>query len=417
MSDQAFLSRRRFTFLPLLLLAVAGPAADWPQFLGPQRNGISSETGLVDSWSAGGPKEIWRVKGGVGMSGMAIRDGVVVTLVQRERKQFVMALNATSGEPIWQTAVAPEYRNSMGHGPRATPTISGDRVFVFTGEGILVSLERKSGKVNWSRELVRELNGRPAEYGMACSPLVVGRQVVVTVGAPGATVVACDAESGRQLWTAGRDAAGYSSPARLAVGGKSQIVVYTGGSVSGLEPGTGRSLWRHPYQTPYDCNIATPIAIDGRVFISSGENHGSALLKLTPAGDGFGVREVWASNGPGSVLRNEWQTSILLGGYLYGMDNVGGAGPITHLTCLEAATGKQMWQEARFGKGNLIAAEGKLFISTMRGELVIVEATPERFHELARARVFKGSRTGPALARGRVYLRDDSEIVCLDLRK
>jgi outer membrane protein assembly factor BamB len=414
--------------LPVFSIVVAlsaglltASAADWSQFLGPDRNGISAETGLVDGWAGDGPKEIWRVKGGVGMSGLAVRGNMLVTLVQRDEKQFVVALDVVSGKSIWQTAVAAEYRNSMGHGPRATPTISGDRVFAFTGEGNLVSLDAKTGRVNWSRQLLRELNGRPAEYGMACSPLVVDGQVIVTVGAPRAAVVACDSETGKQLWTAGREATGYSSPALLKVGGKSQIVAFTGSAVLGLEPKTGKQLWRHPYQTPYDCNIATPIAIDGKIFISSGENHGSALLELSPNGDGdggnFEVNEVWTSNGARSVMRNEWQTSIHLDGYLYGMDNVGGAGPITHLICLEAKTGKRIWQEARFGKGNLIAADGKLIISTMRGELVIVKASPAGFKELARAKVFKGSRTPPALANGRLYLRDDHEIICVDLRK
>lgn len=396
---------------------LTGTAADWPQFLGPNRNGISAETGLINGWSGDGPKEKWRVKGGVGMSGMAVRANTVVTMVQRGGKQIVVALNAGTGKTKWETAVAADYRNSMGHGPRATPTIAGGSVFAFTGQGDLASLDAKTGKVNWSRRLLRDLSGRPAEYGMACSPLVIGGQVIVTVGSPRGAVVACDSATGKQLWITGREATGYSSPALLTVGGKSQIVAYTGSAVLGLEPTTGKQLWRYPYKTPYDCNIATPIAVDDKVFISSGENHGSALLELSPKGGLFDVHEVWASNGSSSVMRNEWQTSILLDGHLYGMDNVGGAGPITHLTCLEAATGKRVWQEARFGKGNLIAADGKLIISTMRGDLVIVRATPKGFSELARANVFKGSRTPPTLVDGLLFLRDDQEIICLDLRK
>jgi outer membrane protein assembly factor BamB len=394
-----------------------GTASDWPQFLGPTRNGISVETGLLDTWPTDGPKETWRVRGGVGMSGLVICGGMLTTLIQENGEQFVTALNPETGEPMWKTAVAPDYRNNMGHGPRATPTIAGESVYAFTGQGILVALNLKSGKIRWTRNLVRELNARPAEYGMACSPLVVGNQVIVTIGAPRAAVVACDSKTGRQLWTAGRDATGYSSPALLKVDGTSQIVVCTGSSVVGLKSGTGAALWRYPYETDYDCNIATPISINGEVFVSSGENHGSVLLNLAPSGKSFEVSEVWSSNGASSVMRNEWQTSIHLGDHLYGMDNVGGAGPITHLSCLEAATGKRVWQAARFGKGNLIAADGKLIIATVRGELVLVEASPNGFNELARAKVFSGSRTGPALANGRLYLRDNKEIVCLDLRK
>lgn len=394
----------------------SGAAGEWPQFLGPQRNGISAEKGLLDEWPAGGPKEVWRVEGGVGMSGLAIREGRLLTLVQRSGKQWLVAHDAKQGTPLWQTALAPEYRNAMGDGPRATPTIAGDRAFVFTGEGILAAVRLADGKTLWSRDVTTELEGQPADYGMASSPLAVGKHVVVTVGAPDATVAAFDAESGKLAWKAGSDPAGYSSPALLHVGGREQIVAATGASVLGLAPQTGAVLWRYPFETNFDCNIATPLAVDGRVFISSGEDHGSVLLDLKPEADRFSVDEVWSSLGTKSVLRSEWQTALLLDGYLYGMDNVGGAGPITHLTCVKADTGERAWQKARFGKGNLIAADGKLFLSTMKGELVVLRATPEKFDEIGRSAVIGPTRQAPALADGLLYLRDDAEIVCLDVR-
>ena len=397
--------------------AQADAKGEWPQFLGPQRNGLSAETGLLDRWPADGPKEIWRVPGGVGMSGLAISRGRVLTLVQREGKQWLITLDAKSGESVWQTPLASEYRNPMGNGPRATPAISGDQVFVFTGEGILSAHDFRDGKQLWSHHVVKELAGKEAEYGMACSPLVVGEQVIVTAGAPKGTLVAFDTKSGKQLWTAGSDPAGYSSPALLKVGGRSQIVAFTGNSALGVDPAKGSVLWRYPFKTNYDCNIATPLEIKGQVFLSSGENHGSVLLALKSQDDKITLSEVWDSFGPKSVLRNEWQTSMLLDGFLYGMDNVGGAGPVTHLTCIDAATGERKWQEARFGKGNLIAADGKLFITTMKGELVLVRATPERYDELGRATVLDSTRQAPALSNGRLFVRDDKEIVCLDVRK
>lgn len=400
-----------------LMGAEPATSGEWPQILGPNRNGLSSETKLIDAWPTDGPKEVWRVRGGVGMSGLAISRGRLITLVQKEGRQFAVALDAATGKSVWERDLAPQYKNSMGDGPRATPTISGDQVFVFTGEAILSALSFADGKILWTHQVLKEQSGKEADYGMACSPLVVDGQVIVTVGAETATVVAYDAKSGKQAWTAGEDVAGYSSPALLKVGGREQIVVYTGGSVLGLAPKSGTVLWRYPYETNYECNIAIPLAIDGQVFISSGENHGSALLKLKPEGDAFAVEEVWTSQGAKSVLRNEWQTSILLDGFLYGMDNVGGAGPITHLTCINAATGERAWQELRFGKGNLIGADGKLFISTMKGELVVVRATPKVYQEIGRGPVLGSTRQAPALAGGRLYLRDDKEIVCLDVRK
>ncbi len=390
---------------------------DWPQFLGPHRNGISAETGLLDRWPAGGPKEVWRVAGGVGMSGLAIRRGRLLTMIQTDGMQRVVCLDAKTGESIWRTAVAPEYKNGQGNGPRATPTVAGDLVFTFTGEGILVALRFADGEILWSHDVVTEHGGKPSDYGMSCSPLVVGDRVVVAAGAPNATLVAHDAKTGDLIWKAGADeAAGYASPALLEVGGREQIVALTGGSVAGLAPKSGDVLWRYPYKTDFKCNTASPLAFKDQVFISAGENHGSVLLKLTPEGDKFQASEVWSSFGVKSVLRNEWQTSMLIGGYLYGFDNVGSAGPVTHLTCVNAATGERAWQELRFGKGNLIAADGKLWISTMKGELVVVRASPEAYDEIGRATVIGTTRQSPALSDGLLYLRDDQDIVCLSVR-
>ncbi|MFT5126001.1 MAG: outer membrane protein assembly factor BamB [Kiritimatiellia bacterium] len=413
--------RRIITFSSIALAAlassIAGAQSDWPQILGPNRTGLSTETGLIDTWPTGGPKEVWRVEGGTGMSGLAISRGRLVTMVQTEGQQWVIALDATTGTSIWRTAVAPEYLNGQGKGPRATPTIVGEQVFVFTGEGILAALNFTDGKQGWSHNVVKELGGKPADYGMACSPLVVGDQVIVTAGAPGATVTAYDTASGNLAWKAGDDSAGYSSPALLNLGGRDQIVVFTGRSVLGLAPTKGTVLWRYPYKTDYDCNIATPLAIKDRLFISAGENHGSVLLDLKPTGDTFALSEVWSSQGGGSMLRNAWQTSILIDGHLYGFDNVGSSGPVTHFTCVEAATGKRVWQQLRFGNGNLIGADGKLFVSTMKGELVILRATPKAYDELGRATVIGTTRQAPALAGGLLYLRDDRHIVCLDMNK
>ena len=239
----------------------------------------------------------------------------------------------------------------------------------------------------------------------------------MTVGTPGATVAAYETKTGKLAWTAGEDPSGYSSPALLQVGGQKQLVVYTGASVLGLQPDKGTILWRYPYETNYNCNIATPLAVNDRVFVSAGENHGSVLLELKPKNGKFDVGEVWKSQGSKSVLRNEWQTSILLNGFLYGFDNVGAAGPVSHLTCIKAASGERAWQQLRFGKGNLIAADGKLFITTINGELVIARTTDKGYEEISRAQVLNSTRQAPALSHGRLYLRDDEEIVCLDVRK
>ncbi|MBI3865947.1 MAG: PQQ-binding-like beta-propeller repeat protein [Planctomycetia bacterium] len=395
-------------------------AADWPQFLGPDRNGVSRETGLLTEWPDGGPKQVWRVAGGQGMSGLAISDGRLLTLVQKSGRQWAICLDAKTGQKNWERDLAPAYRNKMGDGPRATPAIAGGTAFVFTGEGILAALNMADGKILWQKDAVAEFGGEIAEYGMACSPLVAGENVVVVVGAPEATVAAFNRNTGAVAWKAGKDdPAGYSSPAIMKLNGRDHLVVFHGAGAMGVDPARGNLFWHYPYVTDFNCNIATPVAAGGGVLLSSGENHGSVLLKITsnPAERLMQSTPAWESLGPSSVLRNEWQTSILLDGYLYGIDNVGGAGPVSHLTCVEAATGKRQWQQVRFGKGNPIAADGKLFVPTIDGNLVVVKANPQKYDELGRAAVAGKIRQAPALAGGLLYLRDEREIVCLDMRK
>jgi outer membrane protein assembly factor BamB len=409
---------RYLTSMILVLSSLVVFADDWPQHLGLQRTGISQETGLVSVWPESGLQVKWRAPGGAGMSGLAIHDSLVVTLVQKEGQQFVLALDRNSGSMKWETAVAPAFRNSMGNGPRAYPLCAAGKGFVFTGEGILAAVNLADGKLIWKVDTVGQLKGRVADYGMACSPLLVNDHVVVTTGhAQGSALAAYKVSDGSSAWVRPwGDAIGYSSPAVIDVAGQSQIVAYTGSNLRGVSL-SGEDLWRHPYVTPYDCNIVTPLKIGKDLFISSGENHGAALLAVEKTAAGFFVRKRWVSQGPTSVLRNEWQTSILVDGYLYGFDNVGGAGPITHLTCVEAATGKVAWQESRFGKGNAMAADGKLFVSMMSGELIVIKISPEKYIEIGRQKITRGTRQSPALSDGVLILRDDESIVAVDVKQ
>ena len=405
--------------LAALVLLFTAPlfAEDWPQFLGPERTGISLETGLIDTFPEEGPEVLWKVPGGVGMSAIAISGGTAVTLVQRLDRQWIVALDAATGKEKWSSDLAPAYQNAMGDGPRATPTLADGTAYIYTGEGILAAVDLKSGDIRWSHNVPQQQKAKPSEYGMSCSPLVTETHVIVAAGAANATLVAFDRTTGKQAWTAGRGAAaGYSSPALRTLGGQQQVVAFAGNQALGVNPKTGAMLWGYPFETDFNCNTATPLAIDGNLFLSSGENHGCVLLKV-PAVKTEDVEAVWSSLDSKSVMRNEWQTSIQLGDYLYGFDNVGSAGPVTHLTCIEAKTGKRVWQQLRFGKGNLVAADGKLWCSTMAGELVIVEASPKGFRELARAEVIGETRQAPSIANGRLYLRDGQDIVCLNVKK
>ena len=416
---------RRFVFVLLMLVTVSVVAQDrkpltsatgeWPQFLGPTQNGICTETGLIDGWPSAGPTELWRTNIGTGMSTVAVSNGKLFTLAQSTEQQFAIAIDARSGNKVWSRELSGEYRNQMGDGPRATPAVAGDVVFVHTGEGILAALKTTDGSVVWQKNLVKKLGGKPIEYGISSSPLLVGNLVVVQPGVSGGTVVACDQKSGEIIWESGAGSAAYSSPVLLNVGDKQQVVAFTGPAALGLEPTSGKQLWNYRFKTDFDCNTANPIAVGKNVLISSGENHGSALLSV----DGGSAKEIWTSFGRTSVLRAEWQTPLLIDDHLYGFDNVGSAGPVTNLCCIEAKTGSRVWEKKRFGKGNLIAADGKLFISTMKGELVLVAATPDGFQELARSKegIVDTTRQAPVIAAGKLYLRGKQELVCLDVKK
>ena len=415
-------SQKRMFDSIILIIVLTSPmrtlvAGDWPQFLGPQRNGQSDETGLIDQWPETGLDVVFRVPGGIGMSGISVAGNRVLTLVQDASSQSVICLDANTGKRIWSAPIAPAYKNAMGNGPRSAPALTSDQCFVFSGEGVLAAINLEAGDKQWERDVPELFGGKPAEYGMASSPLVHKGLVIVTAGCPHATVVAFDCQTGETRWSVGQDSTGYSSPTLLRVGQETHLVVYSGTALLGIEPTQGELLWRYAYETDYDCNIATPINVGDDIFISSGENHGSVLLSVSGRGSEYEVQERWASQGRKSVMRNEWQTSILLDGALYGFDNVGSAGPITHLTCIDAATGERKWQESRFGKGNLIYADGKLLITTMDGEFVMVKASPDGFVELGRQKLVGMTRQAPTLANGKIYLRDDSEIICLDLRQ
>jgi outer membrane protein assembly factor BamB len=403
--------------LPILDACQRAQAEDWPQFLGKSRNGVSQEKNLVDSFPAAGPKIRWKVPGGVGMSAVVIRGDRAVTSWNSDGKQWLVALDAATGKLAWKAEMGQAYKNPMGDGPRSTPTIDQQSVYAYSGEGILVAVDLQSGQQHWRKNVVEELSAKPSEYGMSCSPLIIGDRLIVQTGAADAALAAFALTDGKLIWKAGTGHAGYSSPVAMDIAGISQVVSITGTAVMGIDPADGKTLWSYPFETDYGCNTASPVSIDGGVFVSAGENHGSVLLDVQKEKDNYRVTERWKSLDSKSVMRNEWQTSIVVGDYLYGFDNVGAAGPISHFSCIEAKTGKAIWQKSRFGKGNLVHADGKFWLTTIDGELIIAKADSQGYQELSRTSVLDKNRQTVSIADGYGYLRDDSHIVCIDLRK
>jgi outer membrane protein assembly factor BamB len=405
--------------VPGLLLGYAFDLAaeEWPQFLGSQRNGTSTETTLIDQFPSTGPKVVWRTPAGAGMSAVAVADGVAYTAWNRGDSQVLVALDVKNGNKLWETTIGGAYKNQMGDGPRATPAVADGDVYAYTGDGILNRVNAKNGKGIWSVNLLEKCNVEPSDYGMSSSPLVAAGQVIVHVGGDDTAVVSVDVKSGEVLWHAGSGPAGYSSPSLSTIDGVEQVISITGSELLGIDLKSGVKLWSYPFETDYACNTANPVINGNGVFISSGENHGCVMLDVEKADAGWQVKVRWESTFTKSVMRNEWQTSIVVDGYLYGFDNVGAAGPTTHLSCIEAATGKVMWREARFGKGNMILADGKLWITTMDGALVLVNPDPSGFKTLGRSQFFEGTRQTLSIANGYGYIRSTSEVICIDLKR
>ena len=394
----------------LVSVALLATAADWPQWRGLNRDGISPETGLLGSWPASGPRLVWKAQGlGEGYSNLAISQGRIFTQGQRGRAQFVIALNKASGRKLWQTPAGKSYRDSHGSGPRSTPTVDGDRVFALSADGTLVCLETSTGNTVWSLNIVKKFGGRIPGWGVSGSPLVDGNRVIVNPGGRGASIVALDKRNGTVLWRALSDPPGYSSPIAAQVGETRQIIVFTGASAVGLQAETGNALWRYRRVSNGTANIATPIFRDGHVFLSSDYGTGCALLKLTSQNGSWRPQEVYFNRN----MRNHYSSSVLVGDHLYGFSS-------SVLTAMHWKTGAVAWRDRSVGKGTLAYADGNLYLASEDGVVGLAEATPAGYREKSRFQISRGSvpmRAVPVISGGRLYLRDQDTLYCFDISR
>ena len=392
-------------------LALAG---DWPQWLGPNRNGSSPETGLLAAWPAEGPKVLWKVAGGEGCSSVVVAGGRAYTLVQRGGDELALALDAATGKEIWKTRCGPAYRNRYGDGPRSTPAIDGTRLFVQSVTGPLLCLETETGKIVWQRDILKEFEAENITWGLSASPLVEGELVLAIPGGKGAGVAAFDKATGKLAWKTGDDRAAYASPIAVTVGGERQAVFFTASGLLAVRPATGKELWRIAWTTEDDCNICTPLLIEDQLFVSSIDNVGCALYRLKEATPPTPPAAIWESRGAKSVMQNYWATSVVHGQHLYGLSGETG---VVNLRCLEWATGQLVWSKDRFGKGTITLADRHLYILTKPGELVVAAASAKGYEEKARLKIMGDNRTAPTIADKKLYLRDRKNIVCLDLAR
>jgi outer membrane protein assembly factor BamB len=395
----------------LAVLSASAPAADWPQWLGPQRNGSSPETGLLTQWPKDGPKIVWKVDGGEGYSSVAVAGGRAVTLVQKDGKEWVVALDAVKGTKLWEKEIGPFYKNNYGNGPRSTPTIDGKLVYAQSVSGPLVCLKAEDGAIVWQHDILKDFDVKNLSWGLSASPLVDGDLVFAIPGAPGAGVVAYEKSTGNLKWKSGGDPAAYATPVAVTVGGKKLVVVFNAFGLVAMEADSGKEQWRIPWKTTFDVNICTPLVIDGQMFVASGEQVGSTLFDLTK---GAKPEPIWQSLGKKGVMTTYWANAVYHQGYLYGLS--GEFDKRIDLNCVDAKTGKLMWSRKDFGKGAMTLADGHLWMSTKAGDLVLVHCNPKDYLEKARVPGFLGeNRTVPTIANGRLYVRDLKHIYCLDI--
>src|SRR5262245_25458198 len=306
-------------------------------------------------------------------------------------------------------------------GPRATPTVHDGRVYTVGATGVFLCLETApaggKAKLLWRHDLMKEFNARTPRWGVACSPLIVGDLVIVQPGGTKGSIAAFNRRTGEREWTALEDPSGYSSPVFATAAGVRQVICFTARRMVGLRPADGSLLWEYDWATQYDANIATPIVAGDYVFLSSDYQSGCALLELSPDGDGVKAKPVYVRRD--KVMRNQFSTCVRHGDYLYGFDVVGHGGEVGHLKCINLRTFKEEWEAKDLQKGCLLYADGHLLVLTERGDLALVEATPKEYRRKTRATVLGRRETWalPALAGGRLYLRDNEKLLCLDLKK
>jgi len=390
-------------------LVMLATAADWPQWRGPQRDGISRETGLLNEWPSGGPRQIWQTKGlGQGYSGLAIAQGRLFTQGQSADGQFVLALDIATGKRLWETPTGPAYAQDRGAGPRGTPTLDGDRLFAMAGEGTLISLDAQTGKVMWKMNVMEKFGGQVPHWGVSESPLVDGSNLIVTPGGPGAAIVALNKKTGDLVWKSQSDPAAYSSAIEAEVAGIRQIIAVTADAVVGLRASNGALLWKYDKASNRTANIATPIFQNGLVFLSSAYGTGCALLKLTAQGDSVNASEVYFTK----EMQNHYSTSVVVDGNVYGFSNA-------ILTAMNLQSGQVAWRDRSVGKGSVAYADGKLYLLSEDGVVGLAEATPAAYMEKSRFQIPRGefpTWTPPVISGGRLYLREQDNLYSFDIR-
>jgi outer membrane protein assembly factor BamB len=412
----------------LLMLAglSASPATDWPQYRGPSANGITSEK-ISTRWPASGPRQVWKAPMNAGFSTFAVAGGKAVTLVSRDvdnvKNEVCIALDADTGRELWAAPLGfAKYDgggdtgasgNSGGDGPRSTPAIDGDRIYVLTAPLVLFCLNAQDGKVVWKKDLVKEHSARNIRWQNAASPLLEGNLVFVCSGGANQSLLCFHKATGALVWKGQSDAMTHATPVAATIHGHRQVIYFTQSGLVSVVPGTGQVLWRYsfPYQTS---TAASPVVGDDTVFCSAGYGVGAAAVKITKEGNAFKATQLWRK--PNQLI-NHWSSSVYHDGHLYGLFGFKQWEKVP-LKCVELATGEEKWSKDGFGQGGTILVDGSLVTLAENGDLVVVQASPQSYNETARTKAVAGKCwNNVAVANGRIYARSTKEGVCLDVAR
>lgn len=399
------------------------PAHAWPQLLGPERNGTVRQMGLNADWQKRPPKVAWKVPMGSAFSSFAIVGDNVYTMANRGERDGIVCLDLKDGKERWFYDAVPRYLDMQKHGPgpRSTPTYHQGKLYGLFGNGELVCLSA-DGKKLWQADILKDTeapnrHGTTQFYwGVSMSPLVEGDAVIVQPGgAKDNSVAAFHKDTGKLLWTAGSDPMGYASPIAITVAGTRQLIVPTGRSVLGIEPGTGKVLWRYPFGNQFEATAATPVWNNDILFVSAAYGAGCAALEIVPPGvssESWTVREKWKNK---TKFQNLMATSMIVDGHIYGCHGDLSAFAIR---CLDHKTGEIKWEERASGRYSFLAIPGHIICVHEKGSLMLLEATPKAYTVKGELPELLGKKTwaAPAFADGRLLLRDQQHIVCVDLR-
>ena len=402
-------------FFASLLVVLATPlclADDWPQFLGPKRNGTSLETNAIVPWSGDGPKVLWQREVGAGFAGPAIKGERLLLFHRIGNEERLECFAAATGKSTWTNSGPTRYQDDFrfDEGPRAVPTIDGDLVFALGAEGGLRCVELATGKTVWMRALLKEYEAEKGFFGVASAPLLVSNIVVVNVGGSnGRGIVGLDRLTGKELWKATDHEASYSAPVLTTVNGKPLALCFTRAGLVGLEPSTGKVQFEVPWRarSSASVNAAVPVVWGNRVFITASYDTGAKLLSL----DGGTPAEIWSND---ESLSSHYPTPIWADGHLFGFHGRQENG--AELRCIDAETGKVRWAKDGLGIGQLIRIGSRLVVLLESGELLLMSTSPTKAEILARGQILGfGIRAAPAYSSGRLFARSPKKLVCVKL--